>query len=218
MSRNFILSDDLADYVDAHSEPLDDVLRDLVNETASTLGDIARMQSAREVGGLLALLAASIGARRAIEVGTFTGYSAICIARALGDDGRLLCCDVSEDWTAIARKFWQRAGLEDRIELRVAPAAETLAALPADGSHDFAYIDADKGGYRAYVELLYGLLRPGGLVCVDNVLWGGRVADASVTDDDTVAIRAFNDAVVADPRWECQLLAIGDGLTVLRKR
>jgi caffeoyl-CoA O-methyltransferase len=118
----------------------------------------------------------------------------------------------------MARRYWQRAGLADRIDLRIAPAAETLAALPADSSYDFAYIDADKGGYQTYAELLHPRLRTGGLIAVDNVLWGGRVADQSVHDEATRAIRAFNDAVVADDRWDCQLLPIGDGLTLLRKR
>jgi caffeoyl-CoA O-methyltransferase len=211
------MSDELADYVHAHSEPLDDVLADLAAET-SELGPVAGMQSAQEVGTLLTMLARLTNARRGIEVGTFTGYSAICIARALGTDGRLLCCDVSEEWTAMARKYWERAGLADRIELRIAPAAETLAALPADASYDFAYIDADKSGYQTYAELLHPRLRTGGLIAVDNVLWSGRVADASADDVDTKAIQAFNDAVVADDRWDCQLLPIGDGLTLLRKR
>lgn len=118
----------------------------------------------------------------------------------------------------MARKYWERAGLADRIELRIAPAAETLAALPADASYDFAYIDADKSGYQTYAELLHPRLRTGGLIAVDNVLWSGRVADASADDVDTKAIQAFNDAVVADDRWDCQLLPIGDGLTLLRKR
>jgi caffeoyl-CoA O-methyltransferase len=211
------MSDELADYVHAHSEPLDDVLADLAAET-SELGRVAGMQSAQEVGTLLTMLARLMNARRGIEVGTFTGYSAICIARGLGADGELLCCDVSEEWTAMARRHWERAGLADRIELRIAPAAETLAALPADAAYDFAYIDADKSGYQTYAELLHPRLRTGGLIAVDNVLWSGRVADASADDADTKAIQAFNDAVVADDRWTCQLLPIGDGLTLLRKR
>ena len=217
MSRSFLLSDDLADYVHKHSEPLDSILADLADETTQ-FGEIARMQSAQEVGTLLTMLVRLLKTRRALEVGTFTGYSAICIARGLVPDGHMLCCDVNEEWTAMARMYWQRAGLADRIDLRIAPAAETLAALPADSSYDFAYIDADKGGYQTYVELLHPRLRTGGLIAVDNVLWGGRVADQSVHDEATRAIRAFNDAVVADDRWDCQLLPIGDGLTLLRKR
>jgi caffeoyl-CoA O-methyltransferase len=193
------------------------VLLDLAAETAE-LGDISRMQSAPEVGALLTMLARLIGAKKAVEVGTFTGYSAICIARGLTDDGTLLCCDINDDWTTVARKYWERAELADRIELELGPAADTLAALPADSSYDMAYIDADKGGYLTYAELLLPRLRRGGLVAVDNVLWSGRVADPSANDDDTVAIRKFNDAVVADERWDCLLLGIGDGLTLLRKR
>ena len=217
MSRNFLLPDELADYVRAHSDPLDEVLADLVEETA-LLGGVAAMQSAAEVGGVLTLLARLMGAANAIEVGTFTGYSAICIARGLTEAGRLLCCDVSEEWTSIARKYWGRAELNDRIELRIAPAAETLASLPAEPTCDLAYIDADKSGYLTYVELIYDRLRPGGLVVVDNVLWSGRVVEQTAEDDNTAAIRAFNDTVAEDPRWDCQMLAIGDGLSLLRKR
>jgi caffeoyl-CoA O-methyltransferase len=217
MSTNFLLPPEIAAYIDTHSAPLDDILRDLTTETAE-LGGISTMQSAREVGGLLTFLARLVGAQQAIEVGTFTGYSAICIARGLASDGRLVCCDVSEEWTAIARKYWERAGLDDRIELRLGPAADTLAALPERPTYDLAYIDADKGGYRSYVELLYPRLRQGGIVAVDNVLWSGRVTDPSIDDDDTLAIRAFNDAVAADARWDCEMVGIGDGLTLLRKR
>jgi caffeoyl-CoA O-methyltransferase len=130
----------------------------------------------------------------------------------------LLCCDVSEEWTALARKYWDRAGVSDRIELRIAPAGETLAALPTDASYDLAFIDANKDGYLLYVDLLHPRLRTNGLIAVDNTLWGARVLDESVKDENTLAIRAFNDAVAADLRWECLVLALGDGLTLLRKR
>ncbi len=218
MSRSFLLSAELADYIRTHSDPLDDLLLDLAAETEARFADRAGMSTAFEVGMFLTTLAQLMGARRAIEVGTFTGHSAICLARGLGADGELLCCDVSDEWTGVARKYWDRAGLSDRIELRLGPAADTLAALPADASYDLAFIDADKPSYLQYVDLLHGLLRPGGLIAVDNVLWGARVLDESVDDDNTVAIRRFNDAVVADDRWECQLLPLGDGLTLLRKR
>jgi caffeoyl-CoA O-methyltransferase len=217
MSKQFVLPPELADYVRAHSEPLDDVLRDLTADTIE-LGAVAGMQSAHEVGALLTWLTGLVGARKAIEIGTFTGFSAICIARALPDGGTLLCCDVNEEWTSLARKYWERAGVAGRIELRLAPAADTLRALPEDASIDFAYIDADKGGYLTYAELLHPRLRRGGLVAVDNVLWSGQVADPEVDDDNTVALRKFNDAMVADERWETLMLAIGDGLTLLRKR
>ena len=158
MSRSFLLSDDLADYLRAHSEPVDDVLLDLAEETASRFADRAGMSTAFEVGALLTMLARLMGARRAIEVGTFTGHSAICIARGLGARGQLLCCDVSEEWTALARKYWERAGVDDRIELRIGPADETLAALPEDASYDLAFIDADKPSYLTYVDLLHARL------------------------------------------------------------
>jgi caffeoyl-CoA O-methyltransferase len=217
VSRSFLLDERLTAYVRAHSEPIDDVLADLVAETG-TLGDVAGMQSAQEVGGLLTMLVRTLNATAAIEVGTFTGYSAICIARGLAPGGRLLCCDVSEEWTAMARRYWERARLTETIELRIGPAADTLSSLPDDPAYDFAYIDADKPGYRTYVDLLYPRLRNGGVIAVDNVLWGGRVADPAVEDDNTTAIREFNAAVAADPRWETQLLALGDGLTLLSKR
>jgi caffeoyl-CoA O-methyltransferase len=155
---------------------------------------------------------------RAVEVGTFTGYSALCIARGLADDGRLLCCDVSEEWTAIGREAWKRAGVDGRIDLRIAPAIETLRALPTDEPIDLAFVDADKGGYAAYYEELLPRLRANGVILVDNTLWSGAVVDASRTDDDTEAIRAFNDMVAADERVESVILTIGDGLTLIRKR
>jgi caffeoyl-CoA O-methyltransferase len=218
VSRSFLLSAELADYIYAHSEPVDDVLRDLAAATEASFADRAGMSTAFEVGNFLTIIARLLGATRAIEVGTFTGHSAICIARGLGASGHLLCCDVSDEWTSLARTYWDRAGVSDRIELRLGPAADTLSALPADASYDLAFIDADKPNYATYVDLLHGLMRPGGLICVDNVLWGGRVLDPSVDDENTEAIRKFNDAVAADDRWDCQLLPLGDGLTLLRKR
>lgn len=176
------------------------------------------MQIPPEEGALLTLLARLIGARRAIEIGTFTGYSAICIARGLSEGGKLLCCDVSQEWTDIGRPFWKRAGLEDRIELRLAPALETLAKLPADRSFDLAFIDAVKTEYWSYLEKLLGLLRPGGLVVVDNVLWSGSVIDAANQTPETQAIRAFNDRVASDERFDRVMIGVGDGLTLLRVR
>jgi predicted O-methyltransferase YrrM len=181
----------------------------------------ARMLLAPEVGGLLALLVRLIGARRVLELGTFTGYSALAMALALTADGRLLCCDVSEEWTAIARRHWKAAGVADRIELRLAPAAETLAALVRDGragTFDLAFVDADKASYPDYYEACLSLLRAGGVVVFDNTLWGGAVADESVTDADTVAIRTLNRRIRADARVDACLLAMGDGATVVRKR
>jgi caffeoyl-CoA O-methyltransferase len=151
-----------------------------------------------------------------VEVGTFTGYSALCLARGLEPGGRLLCCDVSEEWTAIAQAAWQAAGVDDRIDLHIAPALDTLKAQPSTPDIDLAFIDADKPNYRSYYNELVPRMRPGGLVVVDNVLWSGRVVDPSATDPDTEAIRAFNEHVLADPRTDSVMLPIADGLTLAR--
>jgi len=215
--KSFFLPPALHDYLVAHGTPPDDVQRGLIEATAA-LGPISLMQVAPEQGAFLTLIARAIGARRAIEVGTFTGYSALCIARGLPEDGHLLCCDVSEEWTAIGQPFWKQAGVADRIELRIAPAAETLRALPAEETFDLVFIDADKGGYPVYYEESLARLRPGGLILVDNVLWMGRVADVSVDDEQTAAIRSFNAQVAADERVDCSMIPLSDGLTLLRKR
>jgi caffeoyl-CoA O-methyltransferase len=196
------------------------VLLDLIAETAEATGQAAGMQVGPDQGALLSLLVGISGARRAIEIGTFTGYSAICIARALPPDGHLLCCDVSERYTSIARRAWTRAGLDDRIELRLGPAGETLASLPADQRFDFAFVDADKDGYLGYVETLLPRLPVNGLICVDNTLWSGRVTEPvdDGTDTNTRALVEFNDAIAADGRVESYVLPIGDGLTLIRKR
>jgi caffeoyl-CoA O-methyltransferase len=214
--KSFFLTKPVHDYLVAHGPPLDDVQRDLIAETEA-LGGISMMQIAPEQGAFMTLLTRLIGARRAIEVGTFTGYSAISIARGLSDDGTLLCCDVNEEWTAIARKYWERAGVDDKIELRIAPAIETLRSLPAGERFDLAFIDADKPNYPHYYEEVLARLRRNGVILVDNTLWGGAVADSKATDDNTGAIRAFNDAVAADDRVESTILTVGDGLTLIRK-
>ena len=205
-------------YIAERAERPDDVLADL-RERTSKLGRAAGMQVSAEEGALLTLLTKLVGARRAVEVGTFTGYSSICIARGLEPDGQLLCCDISEEYTSIARQSWAKAGVEDRIELRIAPALETLQALPAS-EIDLAFIDADKRGYPDYYEELLSRLRPGGVILVDNTLWSGRVADEPSDDehDNTAAIRRFNDHVAADQRVESYILPVSDGLTVIRKR
>ena len=214
--RSFLIDDDLNDYLLAHTTAADAVQLSLITATQA-LGDVSGMQIAVDQGNLLTLLARLVGARRAIEVGTFTGYSSICLARGLAPGGRLLCCDVSESWTAIAREHWARAGLEDRIELRIAPAAETLAALPYDPPIDLAFVDADKEGYPTYIDLLAERLRPGGVIAVDNTLWGGAVADPSVDDPTTELLRGLNADLVEDPRFDTVLLPLGDGLTLLRR-
>jgi caffeoyl-CoA O-methyltransferase len=176
------------------------------------------MQISPEQGAFMTILTRMLGAREAVEIGTFTGYSSLSIARGLAPDGHLLCCDLSEEWTAMARAAWAKAGVEDVVELRIAPALETLRSLPGDPVIDLAFIDADKAGYVGYYEELLPRLRPNGVILVDNVLWSGRVFDPSVTDEDTAAIRAFNDQTAADPRVESTILTLGDGLTVIRKR
>ncbi len=211
------LTNELYDYVVAHGNNSDPLLRELAQET-SKLGWISAMQIAPEQGTLMGLLANAIGARSAVEVGTFTGYSATCVARALPDDGRLLCCDVSEEWTAIARRYWQRAGVANKITLKLAPAIDTLRALPSGASFDFAFIDADKVNYRHYYEEILGRMRKSGLILIDNVLWSGKVIDESDQRDDTRAIREMNDFIERDARVESVLLAISDGLTIVRKK
>lgn len=211
------LSAELHAYAVDHGTPPDDVQEALIAETAA-LGGVSRMQIAPEQGAFMTLLTKLVDARFAVEVGTFTGYSSICIARGLAPGGRLLCCDVSEEWTAIAREHWVAAGVDDRIELRIGPAADTLRALPAEPPIDLAFIDADKTGYRTYYDEIVERLRPGGVVLVDNVLWSGNVIDPSDSSDDTEAIRALNDHVAADDRVDAVLLPIADGLTIARKR
>ena len=211
------LTPDLYAYLVAHNRPPDPVLRDLAEETAA-LGAISMMQIAPEQGALLTFLGRLLGARRAVEVGTFTGYSAISIARGLAPDGQLLCCDLSEEWAGIARRYFTRAGLADRITLRIAPAIDTLRGLPRSPEIDLAFVDADKTGYRAYYEELLPRLRPGGVIGFDNVLWNGQVIDRTDTSEDTAALRALNDFLVGDERVDLVMLPVSDGLTLVRKR
>jgi len=215
--KSFLLTAELASYLVGHGSPPDTLQLALIDETAA-LGPIAGMQVSPEQGAFLTLLTRLIGARSAVEVGTFTGYSALCIARGLPADGHLLCCDVSEEWTAIARRAWDAGGVADRIELKIAPGADTLRALPREETIDLGFIDADKPGYPVYYEELLARLRPNGVLLVDNVLWGGRVTQADADDDNTKAIKAFNDMVAADDRVEAVMLPISDGLTLCRKK
>jgi predicted O-methyltransferase YrrM len=216
--KSVALTAELHDYLVAHGTPLDDVQRWLITETRAKAGDFAGMQIAPEQGAFMTVLTRLLGVRQAVEVGTFTGASALAVARGLAPGGRLLCCDVSEEWTAVAREAWQRAGVADRIELRIGPALETLRALPQDFVIDLAFVDADKPNYPRYYEELLGRLRPNGVMLVDNTLWHGAVIDASAQDDSTKGIRSFNDAVAADDRVDTVLLPISDGVTMLRKR
>jgi caffeoyl-CoA O-methyltransferase len=215
--RNFTVTDEVRDYAAGHgSWPPGDVVRRLRAKTQA-LGSVAGMQIGDDQGQLLTMMARLVGARRAVEVGTFTGYSSLCIARGLVEGGSLLCCDVSAEWTAMGLVAWQEADLADRIELRIAPALQTLRALPDRAVIDLAFIDADKAGYADYWDELVPRVRPGGVLLVDNVLWSGRVVEASVTDDDTTALRTFNDMVAADVRVEVVVLTAFDGLTIARK-
>jgi caffeoyl-CoA O-methyltransferase len=215
--RSEWLSAELEDYIVTHSSPADELLGKLAAETASSFPDAAVMQIGPEQGTFMTMLTRLVGARRALEIGTFTGYSSICIARGLADGGLLTCCDVSEEWTSVARRYWQLAGVSDRIDLRLRPAAETLSELPADERFDLAFIDADKGGYIGYWDAVLPRIRPGGVVLVDNTLFSGEVVDAAPSKT-VAAVQAFNDHAVADPRVELVLLPFGDGVTMARKR
>ena len=218
-NRSISLTDSLYEYLLEVSLRESPLLRRLREETASD--PLARMQISAEQGQFMALLVRLCGARRCLEIGVFTGYSSLAVASALPADGRIVACDVSEHWTSIARRYWQAAGVAQKIDLRIAPALHTLDALIAEGqggSYDFAFIDADKPNYVAYYERSLELLRPGGLVAADNTLWGGRVADPEVADADTVALRHFNEHVHRDERIDVSLVPIGDGLTLARKK
>jgi caffeoyl-CoA O-methyltransferase len=205
-------------YLTAHSSPPDAVLRELANETAELFPNESGLQIAPEQGTLMTLLTQWSGARSAIEIGTFTGYSSICIARGLRPGGRLLCCDISEEWTAVARKYWEKAGLQDRIELRLGLAMDTLGGLPDTERFDLAFIDADKKGYLGYWRQVVPRVRPGGLIMVDNTFSHGRVIDAGNDNPTVIAIRDFNDHAAADDRVDLVIIPIGDGLTLARKK
>lgn len=218
-SRNAFLPDDIQRYIEATTLRDEPVLRDLRAETAKM--PHAGMQTGADQVQFLQLLARLIGARRCIEVGVFTGYSALGVALALPDDGKIIACDVSEEYTAVARRYWERAGVSGKIDLYLAPATQTLDDLiraGEEGRFDFVYIDADKTGYDAYYERCLRLLRANGLITIDNVLWSGEVAKPGTTDEDTLALRALNEKIGRDARVDATLLPIGDGLMVVRKR
>jgi predicted O-methyltransferase YrrM len=218
-NRSIGLGDDIYDYLLKVSLRESPVLAALRQRTAEH--PAAAMQIAPEQGQFMALLVKLIGARRCLEVGVFTGYSSLAVAAALPADGRVVACDVSEEYTAVAREFWERAGVADRIDLRLAPAIDTLDELLADGqagSFDFAFIDADKTRYQAYYERSLELLRPGGLIAVDNTLWSGSLIEPAADDADAQALATFNARLLEDPRVDLSLLPLGDGLTLARKR
>ncbi len=217
-NKTFTLSDDLYAYLFEHSVREPDVLRRLREETARD--SMARMQIAPEQGQLMQLLVRLMGAQRYLEVGVFTGYSSLAVALALPAEGRIVACDVSDAWTKVARRYWNEAGVSEKIDLRLAPALQTLDGLIAGGaagSFDFAFIDADKTSYGAYYERALTLIRVGGLIAVDNTLWEGRVADPKARDADTQAIRDFNRHLRDDRRVHLCLVPIGDGLSLALK-
>jgi caffeoyl-CoA O-methyltransferase len=211
------LSPALSGYLARHSTPPDALLQDLIAETAQRFPDRVRMQIGQQQGTFLTILAGLMGARHAVEVGTFTGYSSICLARGMAADGKLICCDISEEWTSVARTYWQKAGLTDRIELRLGPALDTLRALPPGAWLDLAFIDADRAGLTGYWDELVRRMRPGGVILVDNVLLHGRVLDPQ-PDAEARAVRQFNEHALADERVALAMLPIADGLTVARRK
>ena len=221
MGDRSLLPNDVERYVGeiiSKETPLQKRLR---AETAKLPDNWAMMQIGADQGAFLALLVRLIGARRTIEIGTFTGYSTLAVAQALPTDGKVIACDINEEWTSIARRYWKEAGLADKIDLRLGPAADTLKSLLSTGgagTFDFAFIDADKSGYDAYYELCLQLIRPNGLIAVDNVLWSGAVVNSKKRDADTDALRALNLKMRDDARVESVLLTVGDGLTLARKR
>lgn len=219
-NRTIQVDDRLYDYLLANSLREADILRQLREETAK-LGRIKQMQISPEQGQFMALLAELTGAQRLLEVGTFTGYSALACALAMPPDAEIIACDVSEEWTNIAKRYWQEAGVSEKITLKLGPAAQTLKGMLDAGkanTFDLMFIDADKSGYDTYYELGLKLVRPGGLILIDNVLWGGDVADPAVKDEDTEAIRALNKKLATDNRIGLSMLPVGDGLTLARRR
>ena len=215
--RSFLVTDAVRDYAATHSSWRPDPVVRALQERTRALGSPAGMQMADDQGQLLTMLTRLVGARAAVEVGTFTGYSSLCIARGLEPGGSLICCDISEEWTAIGVEAWQQADVADRIDLRIAPALDTVRALPPEPTIDLVFIDADKGGYASYWGELVPRVRPGGLLLADNVLWSGEIADDAKSSDNHTALRAFNDMVAADDRVEAVILTAFDGLTIARK-
>jgi caffeoyl-CoA O-methyltransferase len=216
-SRSQFIDGAVVQYASAHSDGPDEIQVELQEATRERTGRAAGMQIGDDQAVLMEIITRAMGATAALEVGTFTGYSALAIARGMGPGGRLLCCDVSEEWTAVAREYWEKAGVEDRIELRIGPAIETLRSLPSTEQFDLAFVDADKTGYPAYYEEIVPRLRPGGLLLADNTLQGGRVLDPPPNDDSVKAIQLFNDHAATDPRVRVVLIPIGDGVTFIQK-
>ncbi|QSB12662.1 class I SAM-dependent methyltransferase [Natronosporangium hydrolyticum] len=218
MTKALTLTDELYDYLVEHCTPPDPLVAELIERTRAILPEQAKMQVAPEQAGFLRLLVGVMGAREIVEVGTFTGLSALSMASALPATGKLITFDISTEYTELARDFWRRAGVADRIELRIGPAVAGLRELPTEPRIDFAFIDADKPNYYRYWQELVPRMRPGGLLAVDNVLWDGRVLEAEPTDERTRAIIQFNQDILADDRVELVMLPIADGITLARRR
>ncbi len=220
MSRNSLRIDDALEAYLAVLLPEEPVVLAKLREETARL-EAASMQIGRDQGRFMTLLLCCLGARRTIEVGVFTGYSTLITALALPNTGRIVACDINRQWTDIALRYWREAGVADKIDLRIGPAADTLDAMLAGGkgeSYDFAFIDADKPGYDGYYERCLALLRPGGLIAIDNALWGGSVASSAKNSEDTQAIRALNEKISRDPRVEAYLAPVGDGVHLAWKR
>ncbi len=217
--RSIGVSEELGAYIEAHANPVGDPIAEaLAATTAERFGGQAAMNIGQDQGRFMSMLVSLIGARTVVEVGTFTGMSALWLARGLPDGGRLVCFDITDKYLATAREAWTAAGVDDRIEVRIGPAADGLAELPDEPHVDLAFIDADKTGYQRYLELLLPRLTERGVILVDNVLWGGSIIDPAVDDESTRALRAFNDHVVARPDCDAVMLNIGDGVTMIRRR
>lgn len=216
--KSFHLSPEIHAYIVEHGTPPDEIQKALIEDTREKTGGRAIMQIAPEQGAFMTQFLQVMGARRAIEIGTFTGYSALCIARGLPEEGELICCDVSHEWAEVGKPYWHKAGVAHKIDLRIAPALETLRSLPREPGFDFAFIDADKTGYADYLEELVPRVRRNGVIAVDNVLWMGQVVNEQADDESTVALRAFNRKAAEDDRLDTVMLPISDGLSLLRVR
>ncbi len=217
MAKYTPVTEALHEYMLTHRTQDDPLLEELRRETREKFGRASGMQIAAEQGTFLAMLVSLMGAKRVLEVGTFTGYSSLCMARALPPDGLLIACDVSGEFTAMARCYWEKAGVADRIELRLGPAVETLSAMPPEPVFDLAFVDADKPSYPVYYEQILERLRPGGLLAIDNVFWSGQVVRPEDQSESTVALRETNDRIADDERVQSVMLAVSDGLTLVRK-
>ena len=217
MPKITALTDDLCRYLINHRSADDDILKELRAETFERVGELGVMMIPEDAGTFLSVLVGALAPKFAVEVGTFTGYSSIYLARSLAPGGKLLCCDVSEEWTSLGKPYWQRAGLAERIDLRIAPAIETLRALPDEQIIDFAFIDADKANYIAYYEEILKRMRPNGMIAIDNVLWHNWLMDAANQDAEAVGVREFNDHILGDNRVQSSMIHVSDGITLIRK-